>query len=222
MLTGPEATIVTRAGGAVLRGVKQQATTPPEWPSLHASLMELHAIIDQWCDAADETARLIQMKLDDEISQPKRRRFRRKRSKRAYDFGGSVNTIYGNSNIGGVMDIHAHAVHHLRPKVSLAKRLAPEQRRQATRRNLQSLMRVYCPDLLSEFEEAADRRRAWVAANRSALLETLTAESVAHDSLRTWAEEARQTKDGLVMVRDELATLIREKFPMGHGPLGNQ
>lgn len=48
MLTGSEATTITRACGAVLPEVRQQATTSPEWPSLHASLMDLHAIIDQY------------------------------------------------------------------------------------------------------------------------------------------------------------------------------
>jgi hypothetical protein len=248
MLTGPEATIVTRAGGAVLRGVKQQATTSPEWPSLHAGLMELHAIIDQWCAAAEETTKLIQMKLDGEIGQARRTRLRRQ-----YDFGDSVNGIIGNSNavtvrstggstggswmwdgairvVAAVVDgevthavhIHESARQQLTPKVSLVKRLSPEQRRKAARRNLRNMMSVYCKELLSGFEEATERRREWVVANESALLEALAAGSVDQDSLRTWAEQARQTLEGLETVRDELGALIREKYPMGYGPLGYQ
>ncbi|MER6143093.1 hypothetical protein ABT174_24150 [Streptomyces sparsogenes] len=129
MLTGPEATIVTRAGGAVVRGVKQQVTTSPEWPSLHASLMELHAISDEWCSAAGETTRLIQMKLDDEIGRAKRTWFRRR-----HDFGDSVNVIGNVANIVSGAATHAVVIQgsivtQLTPKVSLVKRLSPEQRR---------------------------------------------------------------------------------------------
>lgn len=224
MLTGPEATIITRAGGAVVRGVKQQATTSPEWPSLHASLMELHAILDQWCTAAGHTTRLIEMKLDDEIGQARQTRFRGR-----YDFGNSVNMIASQCN-SFVMAGEVHAVqikgsivNQLTPKVSLVKRLTPEQRRRAARRTLRNMMRVYCPDLLSKFEDATDRRVAWVVANESALMEALAAGSADRDSLLAWAEEARRTTEGLLTVLGELATLITEKYPMGQqGHMGYQ
>lgn len=222
MLTGPEATIITRAGGAVVRGVKEQATALPEWPSLHASLMELHAILDQWCTAAGQTTRLIEMKLDDEIGQARRTWFRRR-----YDYGDSVNMIARQCNTTSAPGVvyagrlHGGIVNQLAPKVSLVKRLSPEQSRKAARRTLRNMMRVYCPDLLSEFENAADQRLAWVVANESALMEALAAELTDRDSLLAWAAEARRTREGLVTVLDELGTLIREKYPMGQqGTMG--
>ncbi|GGZ20275.1 hypothetical protein [Streptomyces poonensis] len=214
MLTGPEATIVARAGGAIVQGVKGQATTSPQWPALHASLLELHAIVDAWVGAAAESATLIQHKLNGMSSPPRRVRW-----KGPFNFGGSVTMIGGTSNIayGVVEGMSQQVSQQLAPKVSFVKRLTPGQRQQAARRNLRNMMRVYCPDLLSEFENATDRRRAWVVANRVALSEALTAQSVDRESLRVWAQEALGTMHDLVVVRDELAALIREKYPMGHG-----
>lgn len=219
MLTGPEATIVARAGGAIVQGVKQQATTSSQWPSLHASLLELHVIVAAWCDAAAETARLIQAKLEGESTPSRRARWRN-----PFNFGDSVVIDDGTSNVGSMVaeGISQQISRQLTPKVSLIKKLTPGQRRQAARRNLRNMMRVYCPDLLSEFENATDRRRAWVVANRAAVREALAAESDDLESLRTWADEAHETMRDLVTVRDELAALIREKYPMGHVPMRYQ
>ncbi|MET8809743.1 hypothetical protein [Streptomyces sp. NPDC004546] len=219
MLTGPEATIVARAGGAIVQGVKGQAAASPQWPALHASLLELHAIIDAWVDAAAETATLIQRKVNGLSSPPRRSRWTG-----PLNFGDSVSMIGGRGNVGHkiVEGMSQQVSQVLAPKVSVVKRLTPGQRQQATRRNLRNMMRVYCPDLLSQFEDATDRRREWVVANRAALSEALTAESVNHEALHAWSQEAWATMHGLVTVRDELAALIREKYPMGHGSSGDR
>ncbi|WP_406387294.1 hypothetical protein [Streptomyces sp. NBC_00887] len=165
---------------------------------------------------------MIEMKLDGEIGPARRTWFRRR-----YDYGESVNRICGGSN-GGPMAGTVHAVqmqrsivNQLTPKVSLFKRLIREHRRKAARRTLRNMMRVYCPDLLSEFENAADRRLAWVVDNESALMKALAAESAHRDSLLAWAAEARRTRQALLTVLGELGLLIRERYPMGQqGPMG--
>ncbi len=76
-------------------------------------------------------------------------------------------------------------------------------------------MTIYCPDLLASFGEATDQRREWVESNRAALKKALAAQNVDHDALRQWVEEAGATKERLISVREDLAALIREKYPMG-------
>ncbi|MFD9691728.1 hypothetical protein ACFWXO_38885 [Kitasatospora sp. NPDC059088] len=203
MITGPEATIVARAGGSLVRGLREEVTTEPQWPSLHEGLLELFAIISAWCDAADETERLIQQKLSGVSG----------RSGRALNWGDGV--VLGHSNVGIISDLTAQVDQQLNPKAPLVKRLVPEQRRQAARRTLRNLMAIYCPDLLASFAEATDQRREWVESNRAALKKALAAQEVDRDALRQWAAEAGATKERLISVREDLAALIREKYPMG-------
>ncbi|MFJ8434017.1 hypothetical protein ACIQ9P_22215 [Kitasatospora sp. NPDC094019] len=202
MITGPEATIVAKAGGALVQGLREEVRSAPQWPSLHEGLLELFAIINAWCDAADGTERLIQKKLSGESE----------RHRLGFFVGDRVGL--GGSNIGS-LDFTAQIDQRLSPKAPLHKRLVPEQRRQAARRTLRNLMSVYCPDLLGSFGEATDQRRDWIDSNRAALRKALSAPDIDHDALRQWAAEAGVTRQQLVSVREDLADLIREKFPMG-------
>ncbi|MFF4963325.1 hypothetical protein [Streptomyces sp. NPDC001222] len=214
MITGPEATIVTRASGAVVRGVKEQVTASPSWPSLHAGLMELAAILNDWITAAHEAEQLIRRKLEGEPLPQ-----RRTGLLRAFKLG-ELHIDGRASNVGRVEELTTQVKEQLTPKVSLVKYLTPEQRRKAARRTLRNVMLVYCPELLDDFEEATNRRREWIEANRSALLEGLDSESADADALRTWAEEAQTTRQGLLGVRSELVRLVRENYPMRQGPQG--
>jgi hypothetical protein len=135
------------------------------------------------------------------------------RSRRVFSWGDGVDLL--SSNIGIIGDLTAQVDQQLEPKASLVKRLVPEQRRQAARRTLRNLMSIYCPDLLTSFEAATEQRREWVESNRAALKKALAAQDVDHDALRQWAVEAGATKEGLISVREDLAALIREKYPMG-------
>ncbi|WP_345019198.1 hypothetical protein [Streptomyces shaanxiensis] len=150
--------------------------------------MELHAITDEWCEAAELTAKLMQMVLDGEVGPP-----RRTWPRGNLDFGDpEVMSTRRFTNLMTVVRHRLHIEQQLTPKVPLVKRLTPEQRRRAARRNLRNMMRVYCPELLSDFENATARRYEWVKANASAIMEALITQPDDLDSLRTWAEEARQ------------------------------
>ncbi|MFJ3833683.1 hypothetical protein ACIPWI_37870 [Streptomyces sp. NPDC090046] len=177
--------------------------------------MELFAVLAAWVDAAEQTERMIRQKIAGE-SEP-----RRATGIRAY-FGSSVHMTGGLDNTGIISQISEEFRQQLTPMVSLIKRLTPEQRRQAARRTLRNMMSVYCPELLSDFEKATDRRREWVEANRAALMKALAAPDVDYQSLRNWAEEAQETRQGLQNVQEELSSLIRDKFPMGVDSLGRQ
>lgn len=208
MLAGPEAAVVVRAGSTIVQGVARQATTSSQWPSLHAGLLELHAIVAEWCEAAAKTVSLIQNRLDDpqsSLPSPPRRE-RRGRTPISFSLG-SQHSIYGQ------------ITQRLTSKDSLIKKLTHRLRKRAARRNLRNMMRVYCPELLLAFEQATDRRLAWVEANRAALEKAMPAQAADLESLRTWVTEAEETRQHLLEVRDALAALIRETYPMGHGPL---
>ncbi|MFF4692176.1 hypothetical protein [Streptomyces sp. NPDC001307] len=207
MITGPEATIVTRASGAVVRGVKERATATRDWPSLHAGLMELSAILTEWINAARATHRLIKQKLEGE-ELPKRRTGWLS----ALNFG-PMRTDVMPSNVGIIRDIKVEVREQLTPKVSLVKNLTPQQRRAAARRTLRNVMNVYCPELLADFEAAVERRVEWVEANRAALIQALDSESADEQSLITWEREADVTQQGLVDMQAQLIAFITDTFP---------
>ncbi len=158
MLTGSEASIVARTGTAAIKGLRSRAPKEPDWPSLHEALMELHAILNEWCDAAEVTVQ----ELNDWLDGAENRStivFLQLRTQ--YTF-----LLHKTGYVEGMQqDLHRH----LSPKAPLPRRWMARSRKQAARRSLISMMRIYCPELLSDFERATHAREEWVVGNREHL-----------------------------------------------------
>jgi hypothetical protein len=189
----------------VVQRLQKHATQQPDWPNLHGALMELHSILDAWCASASTTTAHVD----------------------AYYFGDSVTMHGGASNVGRVRsrikpwsvrwyieDMRSEISRRLYPAVSWWYRWSSERRRKAARKSLRSAMRIYCPDLLSEFNQAVEARSEWVKRNREHI-STLRQRAESSREAQEEIEEMNRTYANLVAVRDQLAELIRQKYPMG-------
>ncbi len=116
--------------------------------------------------------------------------------------------VYGPSFVGGVVgDIDGL----MSPKARLMARWRGSERRVAARRGLRTLLSVYFPDLLVEFEEAIDARADFVSRHSDlpGVIGRMT-----NAELADVQQEARATQSALVSVTDRLADLVVELFPV--------
>ncbi|WP_406384063.1 hypothetical protein OHU25_41240 [Streptomyces sp. NBC_00117] len=203
MITGPEASIVARAGGSVVKGVKQRAAATQGWPSLFEGLMELFAILDDWVAAARQSQVLIHEKLEG----------RQVARRRLLPFSSPL-PIFPPNNYHMITEIKKDVSEHLTPKVSLTKHFTPQQRKAAARRTLGHAMKVYCPDLLADFNAAVQQRWEWVEANRDAITKALASDTVDEEALLAWQDDASTTLQDLVEMTEELRRYIVETFPV--------
>jgi len=206
-VVGPEAAVVTRAGGLVLQGIKNQAAGVPMWPNMHEAMMELHEILREWCDAAERTSATLTF-------------LRSQRVPEARDalHWSNVGGRSGMSSVipGGYLERTQRDIEAVvEPSAALLQRLDRRKRRQAARRSLRSLMRIYCPDLLEAFDTAVDGRAKWVRENRRTIVKAVR-NGLPDSDLATLADGASQTAAELADVRLQLLTLIRERYPMGN------
>ena len=75
-------------------------------------------------------------------------------------------------------------------------------------------MRIYCADLLDEFEGAVDARSVWILRHREEI-DLALRNGRSPEELDLMAREAGETTAQLEAARDRLSLLIREQFPMG-------
>lgn len=207
MLTGSEASIVARTGTTAIKGLRGKVPKEPDWPSLHEALMELHAILDEWCGAAEVTVQELNDLLDGAENYSKIV-FLQLRTEYTFLL----------RRTGYVEGMQQDINWHLSPRAPLLRRWMARSRKRAARRSLSSMMRIYCPELLSDFEKATRAREEWVVKNREHLKKALKNESVDHRSLGEIVEEAYDTSLLLAQARASLAELIREKYPLGDTP----
>ncbi|RKN44007.1 hypothetical protein [Streptomyces hoynatensis] len=195
MVTGPEAGAVARAGSSVLAGVARGAAGRPAWPHMHEALLELHEILREWCVAARQTWEAVE----------------------AVRAGGCPEGAPSQTD-GRYVPLPMSDIEGLlSPAPPVAQRWSRSRRRQAARRTLRSMMHVYCPELLQDFEQATQARAEWMAAHR-ARLRRLVAGGAAGSELDRLAEEAAGTLRALDRVRADLGRFLRERFPLGDGP----
>ncbi|MCR3746046.1 hypothetical protein BS35_008646 [Actinomadura glauciflava] len=76
-------------------------------------------------------------------------------------------------------------------------------------------MRVYCPELLEQFESSLRNRADWVEANRRELTALLRDPQASTDRLEEMAFAMESTLRGLCQAQVRLRNLIQEKFPFG-------
>ncbi|MFE5028263.1 hypothetical protein ACFRAO_34380 [Streptomyces sp. NPDC056656] len=210
-MMAPEAAAVVRASSSVLRSVVNQSTGTPALPNLHEGLIELHEILREWCEAARTTGKVVDLILAD---QPHLARASHPRSN---DYGGPVPFRRSFARHTLARRTHREIAALMSPSAPVAQRWSGTKRRQAARRNLRSMMHVYCPDLLGEFDQAVEARVAWVTSHHAELNKVIHSRR-GDGRLSELRHEMTVTAEQLETVRAALSTLITERYPMGVTP----
>lgn len=204
MVVSPEAAAVAKAGSGVLRSVTDRAAATPAWPNMHEALMELHEILREWCEAAKATGRVVELLM---AEQPR-----------------LAGAPYPGSNLYAGPTRFSRTVSRrtrreidalMAPPAPLAQRWSGTKRRQAARRTLRSMMRIYCPDLLGDFDRAVEARDDWVQ-NHHGEIRTVLKNRAADGRLGGLGREMNDTAETLESVRQRLHLLIQEWYPMGN------
>ncbi|MFD7994624.1 hypothetical protein [Streptomyces mexicanus] len=209
MVVGPEATVIAKAAGGVLQKVSDRATSTPAWPNMHDALLELHEILSDWCEAARRTGEALERLRSQHLTRvtvdelwvtnaaPIRRR------------------VLGIPVKPGYIELAQRDLDEvMAPAVPLTQRWSGTKRRQAARRTLRGLMRVYCADLLDEFETAVEARVDWVTGHRDEIERALR-QGIVDFELDLMIQETAATASRLDTVRESLKRLIQERYPMG-------
>ncbi|MEU6105250.1 hypothetical protein [Streptomyces flaveolus] len=212
MPIGPEVTVLTRAAGSVLRGVSERAVGSPSWPNLHESLLELHEVINAWCEAAERANQALQ-----QIGTNAQTRREMKMGASVGNGAGRPYTVFTLKLGRSYVEIaHREINSIMQPAAPLTQRWSADKRRQAARRSLRSLMSVYCAELLEDFDSAVEARTEWVGKYRAFVDHALANAEVSPDRLHSLKAETEETTAALATVRDQLRELIKEQYPMGH------
>lgn len=147
---------MAKVGTGVLDGLRK-ASQLPAWPNARETLWELYAILDEWCDAAAATSRyargLSRLRNDPSASQ--------------YLLDpGPTQMSASNIGLGYVEAAIFDAKAVMDGRVPALARIRASRRRRALRRGLRTILSVYCPALLDQFEEATAARAEWVQLHR--------------------------------------------------------
>ncbi|MDR7304606.1 hypothetical protein JOF55_004850 [Haloactinomyces albus] len=100
-------------------------------------------------------------------------------------------------------------------KPPMLQRWRASKRRQAARRNLRTLLNVYCPNLLREFEDAIQERLKWTRKHRKHINRWLSSCSDVEST--QLLEDMAATHARLVQVREDLHHFLVTHYPLG-GP----
>jgi hypothetical protein len=201
MLPGvSEAATIAKVSGSVVEGL-QRANQPVSWPNVREALLELHAILAEWCTRAQETTDYVQDCLDD------------RRMQRQYEEDPS--TIPPDSNLIWGLRIALPDINKtLEAKAPLLKRWRASRRREAARRSLRTILSVYSPELIQQFEQAVRTRVDWLLEYQNSFdrwFDSHTEEDAAQLMC-----EMEATRRGLVEAESKLRELITTNFPLSH------
>jgi hypothetical protein len=189
-----------KAGSAIIQAMSKK-TALPQWPNMHESLIALHEILTEWCVAAAGTSGII-------FHEKVRRR----------DPGVENLRDEMQANVAGqyVAEVRGDIAELMQPKLPFYLRWWKARRRAAARRGLRSLLRVYFPDVLTEFIKATEDRAEFARRNHDLERRIMDYSNEELDSLE---QEADGTRRALVTVTEGLAQLINENFPLGPVPV---
>jgi hypothetical protein len=169
--------------------------------------MELYLIIDDWCQTANNTNELA----------------RRKLALRKGGIGGGAQNVFPYGAVPMMLTrLNVRAVKNdldsvMEPPAPWVQRWRSSRRRMAARRTLRSMLRVYEPALLDAFEKSVEDRVSWVEAN-SERLESLFGRDCSIDEMQNTLKQMEMTLQALIAVRNQINTLLNEKYPMGTAP----
>jgi|Tabmets5t2r1_1033131.scaffolds.fasta_scaffold11297_1 hypothetical protein len=219
MLPGAsEAATIAKVGGSVLQGL-QKANKPLPWPDTREALLELYAILDDWCMRASKTTAYVEKRLLD------RKRDRLAKEKDSHhdpaerpDYSGpdKGQTVFGGGNIIQTSDYSITMMRDIGeiidPKAPLLKRWQASSRRKAARQSLRTILSAYSPELLRQFELAVQARANWIQEYERAFdrwFDYHTEEDGAQV-----VSEMHTTLSGLTNSRDKLRDFIIANFPL--------
>jgi hypothetical protein len=208
VITGAEAATVAKAGASIVQGIKTTLAQPEaNWPNAAEALMELFIILDDWCQSAQRTNEVARAALRARSSAHEPPKVYEPMSQMATPSPFNVSHGYIEHTTRDIEGV-------LNPSVPWFKAWRRSNKRAAARRTLRSMLRIYCPDLLDSFEEAAANRAAWVTEHRRGFTATLEDPQTPVEKLRTMVDRLEATLRDLQATRAQLRTLIRQSYPM--------
>ncbi|MFE7229144.1 hypothetical protein ACFVAF_00445 [Streptomyces sp. NPDC057596] len=176
--------------------------------------MELHEILREWCAAAEKTSEAVTL-------------LNQQRLDEARDTYGASNVLSGTVIRGTIVQVSAFPNYVnrvtgdidsvLQPSAPVLQRWSGAKRREAARRSLRSLMGIYCPELLTDFDEAVSARSQWVEEHRRTVRKGLKS-GLSESESQAMAAEMEATLQSLRSVRQQLLVLIQERYPLGGEP----
>jgi hypothetical protein len=171
---------------------------------MHAALMELYEIVDEWLAACKSTTELAL----------NGRGMDRAQIRDLYNHANISTPLFHLFSAGFLEQIEKDLANVVNPTAPALQRWSRTRRRQAGRRNLRSMMKIYCPELLEEFDATVSDRGAWVRENRKIIKRSLKT-GEAPPELTVILSQSVQTVTNLEHLNAAVAALIRSKYPLG-------
>lgn len=204
-----EAELMTKVGAGVLHEL-QKAGQIPAWPDTREALLELHAILHEWCETAEETSRYAR-RAARVRNEPSANQGAIDGSQRQMSYPSQMASNIGFGYVEGIVSDSNRVLDG--PPVSPLMKLRRARKRRAARRGLKTILGVYYPELLDQFEQAAASRAEWVKKHRKDFDRWF-------DRSRTDAEvfqiiaEMEATKIALFKVTERLRGFITANYPL--------
>ncbi|MEV0936395.1 hypothetical protein ACIBMX_46960 [Streptomyces phaeochromogenes] len=178
--------------------------------------MELHVILDEWCEAAEETNAIVRRALGGvrpPVTGPNRLN-----PLSGVRFTDQVFQIGTHMSGGFVEGVFRDSACVLGNQAHWSKRWRASSRRQAARRSLRNMMRLYCPEVLESFEKAVAERAQWILEHRKHLPRLLSDPDTPISAVQDFSTALEETLEALRFARQSLADLIKYAYPLGPLP----
>ncbi|WP_143063622.1 hypothetical protein [Streptomyces sp. Ag109_O5-10] len=200
---------MAKAGASIADAIRRATVPAPGWPNTREGLMELFTVLDEWCSVAQESNQAVEYALDARLTGS------------PWFYRGGPPQMAPDHRMrlhrGFIERITGDADRVLRPMVPWLRRWRGSQRRAEARRTLRSMMMIYCPEILHAYETAVAERSRWVLEHRGEFVESLRDPHVSEAELQVMLEQLDQSLRDLLSVREDIARLIRDTYPLGSG-----
>ncbi|MEU6820893.1 hypothetical protein ABZ921_09705 [Streptomyces atriruber] len=208
---------MAKASAGVVSGLRGLSGSTTTWPDAREALMELYVVLDEWCEAAEETNAIVRRTL--EGARPPVKRPNRLNPISRGTFTEPVRQVGSSRTFGGFVEVVTRdSAHVLGNQAHWSKRWRSSNRRQAARRSLRSMMRLYCPEVLESFEEAVAERAHWILEHRKHLPLALSDPDTPRSTVQDFSTALEETLEALRSARQSLANLIKHAYPLGPLP----
>ena len=210
MISGAEAATVAKAGASVAQGLKTSVgRSKIEWPNTLEALVELCAIVHDWCEAATYT--------NDAIGGALEARRQGINFAMPYHVSDFLQTKPGIRFIlpGYIERVSYDIDRVLGVPAPWRYRMWRYSRREARkRRTLRSMLLVYCPELLGSFQQAVTNRADLIDECRQGFAARLEDPQTPEEVLRDLNEQFEETFNDLLAARDSLRDFILANYPL--------
>ncbi|WP_203886055.1 hypothetical protein [Planotetraspora kaengkrachanensis] len=171
---------IARAGSTILGAVGKSDQRLRR--DVRESLMELFAILDDWCEMAEETSVFLAPGTN-----PRDLRIGPRQMHREVlpSILGDIDRVYAE-------------------KAPILLRWRASKRRQAARRSLRTLLKIYCPDLFDQVVNATEDRAEWILRYKA----QVAAIPKSEEEYRALVDDAAVTTRALYAARARLREFI--------------